>query len=115
MEAHSPLADCKQLPIGVVAEAVRAGRQAQGAIRAVLATGDAKEGFLANELARLNGELKAIAKAIREAEAQPGHAEPFSCPDGFIVGRISGGRQGRKMRGDRRAGIAASCLQNRSV
>lgn len=51
--------------------------QTQRAIRAVLATGDAGEGFLSGELARLNGELKAIDEAIQEAEAQPTHAEPI--------------------------------------
>ena len=43
----------------------------------MLATGDAEEGFMADELARLNGELKTIDQALREAEAQPADAEPM--------------------------------------
>jgi len=43
----------------------------------LLATGDAEEGFLSDEPARLNGELKTIDQAVQEAEAQPAHAEPI--------------------------------------
>jgi len=43
----------------------------------LLATGDAEEGSLSDEPARLNGELKTIEQALREAEAQPALAEPI--------------------------------------
>ncbi len=40
--------------------------------------GDAEEGFLAHELARLNGELKTINQALRETEAYPALESPSS-------------------------------------
>ncbi len=51
--------------------------QTQKSIRAVLNVGDSDEGFMAAELKRLNGEIKALAQAIRELEAQPTHTEPM--------------------------------------
>ncbi|MBN1341562.1 MAG: recombinase family protein [Phycisphaerae bacterium] len=51
--------------------------QAQRSIRAVLSVGDQDEGFMAEELKRLNGELKALEDAIREIEANPTSAEPM--------------------------------------
>jgi site-specific DNA recombinase len=45
--------------------------QTQKAIRALLNTGDAKSGFLADELKRLNSELKTLAMEMQELE-QPG-------------------------------------------
>ena len=51
--------------------------QTQKSIRAVLNVGDQDEGFMAEELKRLNGELKALEQGIHEIEAQPTHAEPM--------------------------------------
>ena len=48
--------------------------QTQKSIRALLSTGDPDEGFMAEELKRLNGELKALERSIRELEAKPGQA-----------------------------------------
>jgi hypothetical protein len=42
----------------------------------LLAAGDAEDGALSDEPACLNGELKTVEQALREAEAQPAHAEP---------------------------------------
>ena len=51
--------------------------QTQKSIRTVLNVGDHDEGFMADELKRLHGELKAQTKSIRELEAQPASAEPM--------------------------------------
>jgi len=51
--------------------------QTQKSIRAVLNVGDQDEGFMAEELKRLNGELKALEQGIHEIEAQPTQAEPM--------------------------------------
>jgi len=51
--------------------------QTQKSIRAVLNVGDQDEGFMAEELKRLNGELKALERSLRELEAQPIAAEPM--------------------------------------
>ncbi len=44
--------------------------QIQKSIRAVLEVTDGDDGFMAQELSRLNGELKTLAKSIRELEAR---------------------------------------------
>jgi len=46
-------------------------------IRTVLNVGDQDEGFMAEELKRLNDELKVLAKSIRGLEAAPTHDEPM--------------------------------------
>ncbi|MCP4594113.1 MAG: hypothetical protein GY842_25570 [bacterium] len=51
--------------------------QTRKSIRAVLNVGDQNEGFMAEELTRLNEELKTLANAIGELEAQPTRAEPM--------------------------------------
>ena len=51
--------------------------QTQKSIRAVLNVGDQDEGFLADELKRLNGELKSLAKSIRELETQATRGQPM--------------------------------------
>jgi len=50
--------------------------QTQKSIRAVLNVGDQDEGFMANELKRLNAELKSLDKSIRDAEAQVARGAP---------------------------------------
>lgn len=50
--------------------------RAQKAIRAVLNVGDQDDGFMADELKRLNSELKSLAKSIRELEAQATRGQP---------------------------------------
>ena len=51
--------------------------QTQKSIRAVLNVGDRDEGFMADELNRLNAELKALDHSIHETEAQPAPVEPM--------------------------------------
>jgi len=50
--------------------------QTQKSIRAVLNVGDQDEGFMADELKRLNAELKSLDKTIRDAEAQAARGAP---------------------------------------
>jgi site-specific DNA recombinase len=50
--------------------------QTQKSIRATLNVGDQDEGFLADELKRLNGELRSLDKSIRDLEAQATQAAP---------------------------------------
>ncbi|MFP4217134.1 MAG: recombinase zinc beta ribbon domain-containing protein, partial [Phycisphaerae bacterium] len=59
-----------------LADLRRRHEQTQSSIRALLDVGDHGEGFLADELKRLSAELKALAKAIRETEAQAAKGEP---------------------------------------
>jgi len=51
--------------------------QTQKSIRAVLNVGDQDEGFMADQLKRLNGELKSLAKSIRELETQATRGQPM--------------------------------------
>jgi len=51
--------------------------QTQKSIRAVLNVGDQDEGFMAEELERLNGELKSLARSIRDLEAQATRGQPM--------------------------------------
>jgi len=50
--------------------------QTQKSIRAVLNVGDQDEGFMADELKRLNGELRSLDKNIRDLEAQTTQGAP---------------------------------------
>jgi len=50
--------------------------QTQKSVRAVLNVGDQDEGFMADELKRLNGELKSLDKSIRGLEAQAARGQP---------------------------------------
>lgn len=50
--------------------------QTQKSIRAVLNVGDQDEGFMADELKRLNAELKSLDKSIHDAEAQVARGAP---------------------------------------
>ena len=50
--------------------------QTQKSIRAVLNVGDQEEGFMADELKRLNSELKSLAKSIRDLEVQATQGQP---------------------------------------
>ena len=43
----------------------------------MLNVGDQDEGFMAEELKRLNGELKALERGLRELEAEPIASEPM--------------------------------------
>ncbi len=51
--------------------------QMQNSIRAVLSLGDQDGGFIAEELGRLNGELKSLERSIRQLESQPEATEPI--------------------------------------
>ena len=51
--------------------------QTQKSIRAVLKVGDHDEGFMADELKRLNGEQKALTKSIRKLDAQATQGQPM--------------------------------------
>jgi len=51
--------------------------QTQKSIRAVLNVGDQDEGFMADELKRLNGELKVLAKSIHDLETQATRGQPM--------------------------------------
>jgi len=51
--------------------------QTKKSIRTVLNVGDQEEGFMAEELTRLNGELKVLAKSIRELETTATRGEPM--------------------------------------
>ena len=48
----------------------------QKSVRALLNVGDQNEGFLADELKRLNGELKALRQDIHDIESKPLRGEP---------------------------------------
>lgn len=49
--------------------------QTQKSIRAVLNVGDQSDGFMAEQLNRLSGELRALERAIHEIEAEPARAD----------------------------------------